>query len=73
MSGATNAEERTQCIADTVRDFAGVPPKRFATLLPQRDGIAELRLQGASFGMIRKILALAGIEVAPDTVRRASR
>ena len=70
MSGATTAEERTQRFAEAVRNFAGVPPKRFAALLPHRDGIAELRQKGASFGMIREILAMAGIEVAADTVRR---
>jgi hypothetical protein len=53
-----------------VRKFAVVPPKRFAALLPNRDGIAELRQKGASFVMIREILAMAGIEVAADTVRR---
>ncbi|MEI9898135.1 MAG: hypothetical protein WDN28_30840 [Chthoniobacter sp.] len=70
MSGVVAAEERTQRFAEAVRNFAGVPPKRFAVLLPHRDGIAELRQKGASFGMIREILAMAGIEVAADTVRR---
>ena len=70
MSGVAAAEERTQRFAEAVRNFAGVPPKRFAALLPHRDGIAELRQKGASFGMIREILAMAGIEVAADTVRR---
>lgn len=70
MSGVAAAEERTQRFAEAVRNFAGVPPKRFAVLLPLRDGIAELRQKGASFGMIREILAMAGIEVAADTVRR---
>ncbi|MGB8167236.1 MAG: hypothetical protein WCF18_07065 [Chthoniobacteraceae bacterium] len=59
-----------QRFAEAVRNFAGVPPKRFAALLPHRDGIAELRVKGASFGMIRELLAMAGIEVAADTVRR---
>ena len=70
MSDAAAAEERTQRFAEAVRSFAGVPPKRFAALLPHRDGIAELRRKGASFVMIREILAMAGIEVAADTVRR---
>jgi hypothetical protein len=70
MSDASVAEARTQRFAEAVRNFAGVPPKRFAALLPHRDGIAELRLKGASFGMIRELLAMAGIEVAADTVRR---
>ena len=60
----------SRSFAEAVRNFAGVPPKRFAVLLPHRDGIAELRQKGASFGMIREILAMAGIEVAADTVRR---
>ena len=70
MSGIAAAEGRTQRFAEAVRNFAGVPPKRFAGLLPHRDGIAELRQKGASFGMIRELLAMAGIEVAADTVRR---
>ncbi len=70
MSDAAGAEQRNQRFAEAVRNFAGVPPKRFAALLPHRDGIAELRQKGASFGMIRELLALAGIEVAADTVRR---
>ena len=70
MSDASSTDERTQRFAEAVRNFAGVPPKRFAVLLPHRDGIAELRLKGASFGMIRELLAMAGIEVAADAVRR---
>ena len=70
MSDASVADVRTQRFAEVVRNFAGVPPKRFATLLPHRDGIAELRQKGASFGMIRELLAMAGIEVVADTVRR---
>ena len=70
MSGVVVTEERTQRFAEAVRNFTGVPPKRFAALLPHREGIAELRQKGASFGMIREILAMAGIEVAADTVRR---
>ncbi len=53
--------------------FAGVPPKRFAALLPQRDGIVELRREKRLLGMIRELLAMAGIEVAADTVRRLYR
>lgn len=70
MSDAAAAEQRSQRFAEAVRNFAGVPPKRFAALLPHREGIAELRQKGASFGMIRELLAMAGIEVAADTVRR---
>ncbi len=70
MSDAAAADERAQRFADAVRTFAGVPPKRFAALLPHREGIAELRQKGASFGMIRELLAMVGIEVAADTVRR---
>ena len=70
MSDASAADARKQRFAEVVRNFAAVPPKRFATLLPHRDGIAELRKKGASFGMIRELLAMAGIEVVADTVRR---
>jgi hypothetical protein len=70
VSDVAAAEARHQRFAEAVRSFAGVPPKRFVALLPLRDGIADLRLKGASFGMIRELLAMAGIEVAADTVRR---
>jgi len=70
MNSGTAADAPTQRFAEAVRNFAGVPPKRFALLLPHSDGIAELRQKGASFGMIRELLAMAGIEVAADTVRR---
>lgn len=70
MSDASAAEQRSQRFTEAVRNFAGVPAKRFAALLPHRDGVAELRQKGASFGMIRELLAMAGIEVAADTVRR---
>ena len=70
MNDGAAADTRTLRFAEAVRNFAEVPPKRFAALLPHRDGIAELRLKGASFGMIRELLAMAGIEVAADTVRR---
>ncbi len=73
MNNASAADAPTQRFAEAVRDFAGVPPKRFAALLPLREGIAELRLKGASFGMIRELLATAGIEVCTDTVRRFHR
>ncbi len=67
MSDAGGAEQRSQRFAEAVRNFAGVPPKRFAALLPHRDGIAELRQKGASFGMIRELLAIAGI--GPPRIR----
>ena len=73
MSNASAADAPTQRFAEAVRNFAGVPPKRFAALLPLREGIAELRLKGASFGMIRELLAAAGVEVCTDTVRRFHR
>lgn len=70
MSDAAAAEARHERFAEAVRGFAGVPPKRFTALLPLREGVAELRLKGASFALIRELLAMAGIEVATDTVRR---
>jgi len=70
MNDGAAADAATTRFAEAVRNFAGVPPKRFAALLPHRDGIAELRQKGASFGMIRELLAMVGIEVAADTVRR---
>ena len=73
MSNASAADAPTQRFAEAVRNFAGVPAKRFAALLPLREGIAELRLKGASFGMIRELLAAAGVEVCTDTVRRFHR
>jgi hypothetical protein len=70
MSDGGAAESRMQQFADVARNFAPVPPKRFAQLLPLREGIAELRQKGASFALIRELLATVGVEVAADTVRR---
>ena len=70
MSDGGAAESRMQQFADFARNFAPVPPKRFAQLLPLREGIAELRQKGASFALIRELLATVGVEVAADTVRR---
>ena len=70
MSDGGAAESRMQQFADVARNFAPVPSKRFAQLLPLREGIAELRQKGASFALIRELLATVGVEVAADTVRR---
>jgi hypothetical protein len=62
MSDGGAAESRMQQFADVARNFAPVPPKRFAQLLPLREGIAELRQKGASFALIRELLATVGVE-----------
>ena len=41
MSNASAADAPTQRFAEAVRNFAGVPAKRFAALLPLREGIAK--------------------------------
>ena len=42
MNDASAAEQRSHRFDEAVRNFAGVPPKRFATLLPHRDGPGDL-------------------------------
>jgi hypothetical protein len=61
---------RTQRFRDAVRAFTPPPPKRYAKLMPLKEGIVELREKGASLRLIRELLATVDIAVSIDTIAR---
>lgn len=58
----------TAQFTEYARSFQPVGPKRFAKLLPFKDGITELRQKGASYRLIREALRALGVSVATDTL-----
>jgi len=59
-----------QRLVNAIRDYTPKHPPKFQTLLPMKDGIAELRAKGASYATIADILRNINITVACDTVFR---
>lgn len=53
-----------------VRTFERKLSARFQTLMPYKDGIADLRAKNASFRTIAQLLKQAGVSVSHDTVAR---
>jgi hypothetical protein len=70
MSDPTDIAARTQRFRDAVRAFTPPPPKRYAKLMPLREGNVELREKGASLRLIRELLAIVGVAVSIDTIAR---
>jgi hypothetical protein len=70
MSDPTDIAVRTQRFRDAVRAFTPPPPMRYAKLIPLKDGIIELREKGASFRLIRELLATVDVAVSIDTIAR---
>src|SRR6188472_2311992 len=70
MSDLTDIAVRTQRFRDAVRAFTPPSPARYAKLMPMKDGIIELRQKGASFRLIRELLATVGVAVGTDTIAR---
>ena len=70
MSDLTDIAERTQRFRDAVRAFTPSPPKRYAKLMPLKDGIVELREKGASLRLIRELLLTVDVAVSIDTIAR---
>ena len=68
MTQSTDIASQTARFSDAVRAFAPVCASRYAKLLPFKDGIIELRQKGASYRLIRELLATAGLAVAVDTI-----
>ena len=68
MNPKTDLAAQTAQFNATARDFTPLCKTRYAKLLPFREGIAELREKGASYDLIRELLAQAGLTVAVDTV-----
>jgi hypothetical protein len=70
MSDPTDIAVRTQRFRDAVRAFTPPPPKRYAKLMPLKEGIVELREKGASLRLIRELLATVDVSVSIDTIAR---
>jgi hypothetical protein len=70
MSDLTDIAVRTQRFRDAVCAFTPRPPKRYAKLIPLREGIVELREKGASLRLIRELLATVDVAVSIDTIAR---
>src|SRR4026208_2025849 len=70
MSDPTDIAVRTQRFRDAVRAFTPPPPKRYAKLMPLKEGIVELREKGASLRLIRELLATVNVSVSIDTIAR---
>src|SRR5437764_14817454 len=70
MSDPSDIAVRTQRFRDAVRAFTPPPPKRYAKLMPLKEGIVELREKGASLRLIRELLATVDVSVSIDTIAR---
>jgi hypothetical protein len=70
MSEHVDIAARTQRFRDAVRAFTPPPPKRYAKLMPMKEGIVELREKGASLRLIRELIATVDISVSIDTIAR---
>jgi hypothetical protein len=70
MSEHADIAARTQRFGEAVRAFTPPPPKRYAKLMPLKDGIVELREKGASLRLIRELLATVDVAVSIDTIAR---
>ena len=70
MSEHVDIAARTQRFRDAVRAFTPPPPKRYAKLMPMKEGIVELREKGASLRLIRELLATVDVSVSIDTIAR---
>ena len=68
MNQNTVIEARTARFSEAVRAFTPVCASRYAKLLPFKEGIVELRQKGASYRLIRELLATAEVAVAVDTI-----
>ncbi len=68
MSESTDIAAQAARFSEAVRAFTPVCASRYAKLLPFKDGIVELRQKGASYRLIRELLATIGVAVAVDTV-----
>ena len=68
MKPSTDIAAQAAQFHDAVQKFVPVCTSRYAKLLPFKDGIVELRQKGASYRLVRELLATAGLSVAVDTV-----
>ena len=70
MSDNTDIAARTQRFREAVHAFTPPAPKRYAKLMPMKEGIVELRGNGASLRLIRELLLTVDVTVSIDTIAR---
>jgi hypothetical protein len=70
MNDNTDIAVRTQRFREAVRAFTPPASKRYAKLMPMKEGIIELRDKGASLRLIRELLATVDVAVGTDTIAR---
>jgi hypothetical protein len=70
MGDNTDIAARTQRFREAVRSFTRPPRKRYAKLMPIKDGIIELRDKGASLRLIRELLLSVDVSVSIGTIAR---
>jgi hypothetical protein len=70
MNHAAVTQVARSDFATAVRNFTPSAPAKFQTLLPFKEGIAELRRKGASYETIADILRNLNVAVSHDTVTR---
>ena len=70
MNQSRDSAAQTIRFAEAVRAFMPVCTTRYAKLLPFKDGIAELRQKGASYRLIRELLATIDVVATADTIGR---
>jgi hypothetical protein len=68
MTQSTDTDAQAQRFTELVRAFTPVCSSRYAKLLPFKDNIVELRQKGASYRLIRELLATIDVSVAVDTI-----
>ncbi len=68
MKQTTDIAAQTADFEEAVRAFTPICKTRYAKLLPFRNGIAQLRENGASYDLIREMLIAAGLTVAVDII-----
>jgi hypothetical protein len=70
MSALADIAVHTQRFRDVVRAFTPPPPKRYAKLMPLKEGIHRTATKGASLRLIRELLATVGVVVSTITNAR---
>lgn len=68
MTQRTDLASPAARFSEAVRAFAPVGTSRYAKLRPSKDGIVELREKGASYRLIRELLATADVALAVDII-----
>lgn len=68
MNKSTDIATQHARFSEAVRAFTPVCKSRYAKLLPFQEGIVELRQKGASYRLIRDLLATIDVTVGADMI-----